>query len=151
MVLLEPKMIPLVKKEPDFENIKPFRIPKNEVQIGIMGSTLGWNTQNFGPLGVPKKGDRVSLDTHNYQIYKETLEKYEKSGPLSLRNDSVLISGNYQPTWTFKNNYYFMLGDNRENSSDSRMWGFVPEDKLIGKALYIYWSPLKNRIGKQLQ
>ena len=98
-----------------------------------------WNVDNYGSLKIPAKGDTIKLDTLNLCIYEKIISSYE-SNILELKNDSIFINGNYSTTYVIKQNYYFMMGDNRHNSQDSRHWGFVPEDHVIGKATRIIFS-----------
>lgn len=106
-------------------------------------SSIKWNLDFFGPLYIPKKGDSIQLNRKNLLLYQKVIEKYEFNN-VALKNDSAFINNKYTLYYTFKMNYYFVLGDNRSNSIDSRIWGFVPDSYIIGKASFILFSS-KNK------
>ena len=102
-------------------------------------SAYNWNIKNFGPLYVPKQGDKIIIDIETIKLYKNPIE-YETGKNISIRNDSVLLNGSFISDYIFIKNYYFMAGDNLFDSVDSRYWGLLPEDHIIGKALFIWKS-----------
>lgn len=109
--------------------------------------SLGWNVDNFGPLYVPKRGDVVTLDSINYWMYEKAIKVYEHNPTFEMRGNRFYMEGKEITSYTFQFNYYFMMGDNRHNSADSRFWGFVPEDHIVGKALFIWMSWDSNAEG----
>ncbi|MEW6772834.1 MAG: S26 family signal peptidase [Bacteroidota bacterium] len=102
-----------------------------------------WNNDNFGPLIIPKKGMTIKMDSNNYILYRTILTTYDDFGKVhqvEMKNGKVYYDGQTIDTYTFKQDYYWMMGDNRHNSADSRSWGFVPFDHIVGEPFFIWFS-----------
>ena len=103
-----------------------------------------WNVDNFGPITIPAKNASVQLTVDNLPLYKRIIDIYE-ANDLEVNGDQISINGEVVTSYTFKMDYYWMMGDNRHNSADSRYWGFVPEDHVVGKAKFIWLSMDKDK------
>ncbi|MCU0353835.1 MAG: signal peptidase I, partial [Cytophagales bacterium] len=99
-----------------------------------------WDLDNFGPLYIPKEGDKITLDAKNIALYKDVILHFDHNDNAKEENGRIVIDGKPITEYTFKQNYYWMMGDNRHNSVDSRYWGFVPEDHIVGKAVLVWLS-----------
>lgn len=108
--------------------------------------SLGWNIDNFGPIYIPKKGVTIKLDKKILPFYKRIIQEYEKN-TLLTNGDKIIINGKPVNSYTFKQDYYWMMGDNRQNSLDARFWGYVPFDHVVGKPVFIWFSWDKDGKG----
>ena len=128
-----------LKKKLDKKNIyKEYIFPNNK--------KYKWNADQYGPIEIPKKGDSIKLNLTNINLYRDIIERYENN-ILKVVDDKILINNKIVEQYIFKMNYYWMMGDNHHNSADSRFWGFVPENHIVGKALFIWMSWDKNAKG----
>ncbi len=103
-----------------------------------------WDRNNYGPIWIPAKGSTITLTPDNLPIYERCIEAYEGNS-LIVKKDGIYINGKKTNSYTFKMDYYWMMGDNRHNSLDSRYWGFVPEDHIVGKPIVVWLSLDKDR------
>ena len=125
-------------------NMKVERVPQERAQPGYVypndAKQYGtWNVDNYGPIYIPKQGATVALNGKSLPFYWRIIKVYEKN-ELETRDGKIFINGQEATSYTFKQNYYWMMGDNRHNSEDSRIWGYVPEDHIVGKPLFIWFS-----------
>jgi len=126
-----------IKNIPGFTKVE--RIIHKEVDKSIFPGTKNWNVDNLGPIYIPEAGKTVELNKETLPFYKKIIGEYERND-LKINGDEIRINGQVATSYTFKQDYYWMMGDNRHNSLDSRYWGFVPADHIVGKPIFIWMS-----------
>ena len=125
-----------------FDSIVKYESPNEGLRI-FPHNRPGWTGDNLGPIHIPAKGETVQLTMDNLPMYKGIIKDYENN-ELKIENGKIFINGAEAKEYTFKQDYYYLMGDNRHNSEDSRYWGFVPEDHIVGKPLFVWMSLDQN-------
>ena len=118
----------------------------SDLEIYPLNGNKHWTRDNYGPRWIPAKGKSINLTLDNIAVYERPIRVYE-GNDLKITDGKIFINGKEAKSYTFKMDYYWMMGDNRHNSADSRYWGFVPEDHIVGKPIFIWWSSDPDRNG----
>lgn len=152
---LERDQVATVKALSTVTSVQPYIYPvgvRDEGDADYPHDTVNfkWNRDNYGPITLPKKGTTVQLTPQNIALYRRVIFNYERN-KLEEKNGQIYINGQVATRYTFKMDYYWMMGDNRDNSLDSRYWGFVPEDHIVGKAWFVWLSYGKNGLFRDLR
>lgn len=134
------KAVAKLKTHPEIADVEPIRKAKGEDgKIFPRDANYKWNLDHFGPVFIPKAGATVDINIDNISIYKRTIAEYE-GNKVVTRGNQIFINDQPATSYTFKQDYYWMMGDNRHNSIDSRFWGFVPYNHIFGKPVFIWMS-----------
>lgn len=131
-----------LKKNPNIKSIKRRILPKGERgnQIFPKDPNYKWNGDNYGPIYIPKAGETIQLTTENLSLYRKVIADYEGNNTVQTKNGEIYVNGEKTTSYTFKQDYYWMMGDNRQNSLDARSFGFTPFDHVVGKPVFVWMS-----------
>ena len=137
-----------LKSNPLVKSVTKLLTPKGEYSASVFphNSQYPWSIDNYGPIYIPEAGKTVELNAKSLPFYKRIIEVYENNN-LTTSGNEIFINGKLATTYTFKQDYYWMMGDNRHNSEDARYWGYVPFDHVVGKPVFIWFSWDSNGEG----
>lgn len=130
-----------IEKDSNVVSVNLMKVKKGKQNTPYFpqSSKNNWSRDYFGPIVIPKNGNTIKIDMNNIDLYSTIIEKYE-SNKFEIKNDTIFINDTISNFYTFKLDYYFVLDDNRDNGKDSRYWGFLPEDHIIGKTSFVWFS-----------
>ena len=140
------KTAEILKSRSDIVESITLNTDASDLDTYPLNGNMHWTRDNYGPIWIPAKGESIDLTLKNLPIYERPIRTYE-GNKLEVKDGKIFINDKETTKYTFKMDYYWMQGDNRHNSLDSRYWGFVPEDHIVGKPIFIWWSSDPDRGG----
>jgi signal peptidase I len=139
-ILATPAGVQEIHRRSWVQSVAPYVLNDDDYSDLMYPSNRGYTPDNYGPIYIPKKGETVALTDKNWDVYKPVIAQYEDHAARQMTDSTFAIDGERATTYTFQQDYFFAMGDNRDNSQDSRFWGFVPMDHVVGKAVLTYFS-----------
>lgn len=129
-----------MQNPPQLQLLRPEAANDSQADYRIFPKGEPWNADNYGPIVVPRKNDIIRLSYKNIERWRTLISREIGEKAIETEGKEIFINGHAASSYQLKQDYYFMMGDNRDDSADSRFWGYVPRDKIIGKAVLVYWS-----------